>query len=218
MKKILALTLGLLVLTGCGNKNMTENYDNMNIGTNIDSYQLDLRVYGTNNGTSVNKMYKIDNYKNEQFTINTSDATYYVLNGKTYKTTNDTIGVDRTKYVTDDSINSEYQVVDESIFHNTDIFLQGLNNIKTKETTDNDMSATGDYTVYNITLKDSYVKDLLKELGFSDSYTDCSGKAYIDKDNNIYRIIYKIDSLTLNGAFFRINSINELNINQFNEG
>ena len=53
----------------------------MQIG-NIESYQLDLRIYGKEN-----KMIKIDNYKNEEFKIVTNDDTYYVLNGITYKET-----------------------------------------------------------------------------------------------------------------------------------
>ena len=82
MKKSLVLwILLLLAISGCGKKNFDKEYNNMQIG-NIDSYQLDLRIYGKEN-----KMIKIDNYKNEEFKIVTNDDTYYVLNGITYKET-----------------------------------------------------------------------------------------------------------------------------------
>ena len=43
MKKLFCLLLGVILLTGCG-KDFDDNYDNMKIGENIESYQLDLRI------------------------------------------------------------------------------------------------------------------------------------------------------------------------------
>ena len=71
MKKSLVLwILLLLAISGCGKKNFDKEYNNMQIG-NIDSYQLDLRIYGEEN---VN--FKIDNYKNESYKVYTSCLLY----------------------------------------------------------------------------------------------------------------------------------------------
>lgn len=190
MKKILLILIPILILTGCG-KNLNKQYEDMQIG-NIESYQLDLRIYGKEN-----KMIKIDNYKNEEFKIVTNDDTYYVLNGITYKET--------------ENKETKYEKVDEKVFTNTDLLLQALKNIKSKKEIDNDIKGL-DLKLYEVTIDSNYVKSLLKELGYSEEYSNITSKIYL-QNNTIYRIEHKIDDLKISATFFRVNNIKELNIN-----
>lgn len=190
MKKILLILIPILILTGCG-KNLNKQYEDMQIG-NIESYQLDLRIYGKEN-----KMIKIDNYKNEEFKIITNDDTYYVLNGITYKET--------------ENKETKYEKVDEKVFTNTDLLLQALKNIKSKKEIDNDIKGL-DLKLYEVTVDSNYIKSLLKELGYSEEYSNITSKIYL-QNNTIYRIEHKIDDLKISTTFFRVNNIKKLNIN-----
>ena len=190
MKKILLILIPILILTGCG-KNLNKQYEDMQIG-NIESYQLDLRIYGKEN-----KMIKIDNYKNEEFKIITNDDTYYVLNGITYKET--------------ENKETKYEKVDEKVFTNTDLLLQALKNIKAKKEIDNDIKGL-DLKLYEVTIDSNYIKSLLKELGYSEEYSNITSKIYL-QNNTIYRIEHKIDDLKISATFFRVNNIKKLSIN-----
>lgn len=198
MKKLFCLLLGAILLTGCGSK-LEKTYDNMKIGDNIESYQLDLRIYGTVDNKRVNEIIKIDNYKNVQYKIDNSEFTYYVANGVTYKTPSRL----------EEGKEQVYEKVTEDLFYDTDLLLQGLNNIKSKTETENDLNL--ELEVYNIELKDSYIKDLLTKLGYDSNFTESSGKLYLS-DGNLYKIIYNVDSLIIDAGFFRINGIREFNI------
>ena len=190
MKKILLILIPILILTGCG-KNLNKQYEDMQIG-NIESYQLDLRIYGKEN-----KMIKIDNYKNEEFKIITNDDTYYVLNGITYKEI--------------ENKETKYEKVDEKVFTNTDLLLQALKNIKSKKEIDNDIKGL-DLKLYEVTIDSNYIKSLLKELGYSEEYSNITSKVYL-QNNTIYRIKHKIDDLKISATFFRVNNIKKSNIN-----
>ena len=189
MKKILLILIPILILTGCG-KNLNKQYEDMQIG-NIESYQLDLRIYGKEN-----KMIKIDNYKNEEFKIITNDDTYYVLNGITYKEI--------------ENKETKYEKVDEKVFTNTDLLLQALKNIKSKKEIDNDIKGL-DLKLYEVTIDSNYIKSLLKELGYSEEYSNITSKVYL-QNNTIYRIEHKIDDLKISATFFRVNNIKKSNI------
>ena len=125
MKKVLII-LSLILLTGCGNKEFKSAYENMNIGKNIESYQLDLRIYGSVDNKRINKMYKIDNYKNQKYKIDTFDLTYYFIDGKMYE----------EKEIMEEI---QYNETNENIFYDTNIILDGLNNITSKTEIENDI-------------------------------------------------------------------------------
>ena len=197
MKKILII-LSVILLTGCGNEEFKKAYENINIGDNIESYQLDLRIYGNIDNESINEMYKIDNYKNLKYKIDTFDLTYYFIDGKMYE----------EKEILEET---QYSETNENIFYDTNIILEGLNNIKSKKAIENDIEGKV-LTAYEVKLKDNYIKELLNKLGYTNNYNDVSGKVYLENDN-IYKIIYVVDNLNINGTFFRVNSINDININ-----
>ena len=196
MKKVLII-LSLILLTGCGNKEFKEVYENMNIGDNIESYQLDLRIYGNIDNKTINEMYKIDNYKNQKYKIDTFNLTYYFIDGKMFE----------EKEVMEEI---QYNETNENIFYDTNIILEGLNNITSKKEIENDIEGK-ELKVYEVKIKDNYIKELLNKLGYTNSYNEASGKVYLENEN-IYKIIYIIDDLNINGTFFRINGINDINI------
>lgn len=189
MKKIIYVIIAMIFLVGCGKKNFTKQYEDMKIG-NIDSYQLDLRIY-----SKENKMLKIDNYKNKEYKVVTNDSTYYVVDNITYKETD----------------TNSYEKVEEKIFTNTDILLDCLNNIKSRKEISNDIEGL-ELKVYEVEVKDKYVKELLKELGLNEDYKEISSKVYL-QDDKIYKIEHKIDNTKITATFFRVNNIKPLNIN-----
>ena len=197
MKKIL-IVLSLFLLTGCGNKEFKEAYKNMNIGKNIESYQLDLRIYGSIDNKRINEMYKIDNYENQKYKIDTFDLTYYFIDGKMYE----------EKEIMEEI---QYNETKQNIFYDTNIILDGLNNITSKTEIENDIEGK-ELKLYEVELKGEYIKELLNKLGYINSYNEASGKIYLE-NNNIYKIIYTVDDLNVNGTFFRVNGINDININ-----
>ena len=69
MKKILFGILGVLLLSGCTNKEMVTYYENNKAGGKIDSYQLDLRIYGNDESNNYNEIVRVDNYKGTQFKV-----------------------------------------------------------------------------------------------------------------------------------------------------
>ena len=94
----------------------------------------------------------------------------------------------------------------------TDILLQGLKNIKSRKEVKNDITDL-DLELYDVTFDSKYIKSLLNELAYDSNYNNAKGKIYI-KDNNIYKIIYEIDDLTITATFFRINNIRKPDIGQ----
>ena len=196
MKKVLII-LSLILLTGCSSKEFKEAYENINIGNNIESYQLDLRIYGNRDNKRINEMYKIDNYKNQKYKIDTFNLTYYFIDGKMFE---------------ENEIKEEiqYNETDENIFYDTNIILEGLNNITSKKEIENDIEGK-ELILYEVKLKDDYIKNLLNKLDDTNNYNEAYGKVYLE-NNNIYKVIYIVDDLNINGTFFRVNGINDINI------
>ena len=235
-KTILAISLSLLVLTGCASHGFNKYYNNTSITKEVEGYQLDLRIYGSFNSESINKMYKIDNYKNEKYKVLTERNTYYLLDDKTYKSNGN------LTFTKDD-----LEEVDETLFHDTDLILKGLKNVSSKKeiandvtvkygiditaletelplqfstdgTTwktateiktaiDNDIKNTT-YTVYEVKFKKKHINELLKALNLEFDYKEVTGKIYLT-ENTAFKITYEIDDLIINGSYYRINNINE---------
>ena len=194
MKKLIILLLSIIILTGCTDKELKEEYND--IKNSVEIYQLDLRVYGSFDNKKINKTYKIDNYKNQKYKIDTINVIYYFVDGRLFEEQIDE--------------NIEYKESSENIFYDTDLILQGLNNITSKKEVENDIDGK-ELKVYEIKLKDEYIEELLNKLGYTNNFKEVSGKVYLENEN-VFKICYKIDNLNIDGAFFRINSIKDFNI------
>lgn len=215
MKKIITI-LFVVLLSGCG-KNFNKDYENITIGDKVESYQLDLRINGKFNNESINKIIKIDNYKNKEFKITVNEDTYYIINSQTYKEVSENNETENNGILGNIGFENlqkgevTYEKTDEKIFYDSDIILQGLKNITSKKEVENDITGL-DLKLYSVKFKDNFIKELLTKLGYNDTFEKVEGKVYY-KDDTIYKITYKIDDLTISGTIFRINSIKELNIN-----
>jgi len=197
MKKLLIAMMGILVLTGCGKTDLKKEYEEMTIGNNVESYQLDLRISGMFKNERVFEIIKVDNFKNKEFRILNDENTYYVVDGKKYKEVRDEERI-------------TYETVELDLFTNTDIILQGLKNIKSQEKIDTDINMENVKT-YKVELEEAYLKDLMTKLGYSSDFKTANCKVYL-KEDTLYKIVYEIDDLTISGSFFRINNIRELKI------
>jgi hypothetical protein len=211
MKRILFLASLLLVVGGCSNSQFKPNYDNMQVSDDgINGYSLDLRVYGKVGTDVINKIVKLDNYKNQQYKIINIDAKViddegrtkedilYVLNGKLY------VEDDKGKYI-EDTENTKYI--------NSSIYLNGLKNVT--NVSDSKEKTVGDatYDVYDVTFNKKNVKNIIDDLDIKglESYDGIKGQIYLDKEGYVNSVIYNIGTLTINANYYRINKSTEIN-------
>lgn len=193
MKKILILLVCLISVSGCARDEFKSYYQNMKIGDITSSYRLELRLSGIINGEKVNELYEIRNDKNESYMILKDNNTYYVKDNILYKE----IKTDGKEIVHEKSM--------EKLFYETDFIIEGLNNVTSKEVVKDDLTNL-ELDVYNAKVKSSYIKELLSKLGFKKSYNEALLKIYL-KDNQVYKLVYEIDDLTINASFSKINKI-----------
>ena len=206
-KIILGIIFLFVLVVGCGKKDIIiNNYKNMKIGESINSYSLTLILSGNFDSRKVNQMFIIDNFMNNQYTIDRENNTYYVIDNKTYiKNDLTDILIGKLKnYKAPNHIE-----IDENIFHDTNLIISGLESIKTKKSIKNDIDKIK-LDVYEVTIDEYYIKNLLNALGFNGEYNNAKVKVYLN-DKYIYKIIYNIDDLTINASYTKINEIEQLN-------
>ncbi len=201
--KIILIVAVIILLTGCSNKSLIKVYDNMKASEDMNGYSIDLRIYGKVEGTSYNTIIKISNYKDEKFLVTE-------INSNTSKAPNKTNETENLTYIIDGKIyrkvDEEYKEVEEYNYTNPLIYLEGLNNIK--KIIDNKEEKVGEttYDVYTVNIKKSFLNTILKEVGIEDDIkNDCAATIYVNNDEYLYRIIYKIKELTINVNYYKIN-------------
>ncbi len=229
MKKIVKLFIifgVVIILSGCGNKEFLEYYKNMSIDSkSITGYQIDLRISGSNKKAVINKTIKIDNYMNTDYKIseknvlrnifelfknkkfgfiNNTDEVIYVVNNKVYEDN------DKNEIVLSDRKLSSIH------FRNPDIYLEGLKNIKKVEKTSNVTINTKKYKLYKVIISKKITNDLAKEVNIAgiSNKKDFNAEIYINSENYVHRIIYKIDGITFNILFYGINNTRSINVSK----
>lgn len=184
--KLSAIIMFLFFITGCSDSRLKKSYNLMKI-SNIESYILDLKVYGKN----IDDNYRISNYKNEQLKV-----VYFTLENKTL--------TNYVKYVED---NKYYEMVGSDFvasetkpkYTDTNVFLTGL--LKAKKVQVSDKQST--YKIYNVVFDKNFFNDLLKSINIDVAVDeDISGEIHLDKDSRVNRIIYKSDEITINANYF----------------
>jgi len=186
MKKILLTFILVLGLVGCRDKALDKNYDKMRIAKDgLDSYQVDIRIYGEYNNNRVSEYLKVSNYKNEQIIIHDSKSSLlgksYIIydNGKTYNV----------------SSNNKITVVADNKYADTAIYLEGFKNFKKVKKEKDEIIGDKKYLVYSTTVKKQVFESILKGTVIEkiELEENVPTKVWIDKDGYVYRIIYYLD-------------------------
>ena len=214
MKKFLVVVASVLLLVGCGNKELKKYYDNMEVNPNMIGYTIDLRFDGIYNDKKVNDIVRVDNYMNKDYIINDSnrvidkedslrEADLYISNGKSYV-------MKEEKYIS---------VEETSMYTNTNIYLTGLLKAKKVGKPTEDEIGTKKYTSYTFKVDKKTMNEILKNTSLKLEVTkDVEAKVYIEEDK-VYKIVYNIhtgleqeDTLVLSVCYFKFNGTRELNI------
>lgn len=214
LKKVIIMLL-LVIVTGCGNKELDTLYDKMHSGEEgINGYSIDLRVYGVVSEKAINEIIRVSNYKDEDFRVTIvnknialspldeksteedSDTVFYVMDGKTY--TNETGTYKET---------SEKQDYDNPL-----IYLEGLKNVSDVTSKSEETIGENKYKVYNLKVKKDFAETILDEVGIEikNLNGNIEAKVYENAEGYVYRIIYYIGALTVNVNYFGINNSAEI--------
>lgn len=227
MKKILLGILGVLLISGCTNKDMVSYYENTKAGGAIDSYQLDLRIYGSYGGETYNEIVRVDNYKGTQFKIDNIGKNTAVPNVEEKEPNSEETEDDMLPFLRDNASyridNKNYELKDNSyvevetlMYTNPDSYLEVLTKAKKVEELKEDKIGEETYKTYTFKVNKSDMESILKDGALKDLKlkSDVSAKVWIDKDARVYRIIYYLvdgkDRVEINASIFRINIINDM--------
>jgi hypothetical protein len=208
MNKIKTILIAIIILlvAGCTSKDhdFNQNYENMIIGnTGINGYSLDLRIYGTLNGSKVNEDVRIKNYNNEDYEITKIDS----LNNK--ETVNYII--DGIRYLKND--NSYTEVSNEINYSNPSAYLEGLKHVNKIDKESEEKIGNKKYTLYNVKVDKTILKDISNDCGFSfSSDKEINADIWLDSDKNVYRIIYYVGDVKINANYYGINNSKSINI------
>jgi hypothetical protein len=218
MKKIL-FVICILFLVGCSSKKLDKAYQTiLQIDDNIDSYTMDLRIYGNLNNKKVNEIVKIKNTKdtyeidiknNEDITTihnidnyiydsNSNVNKIYVIAGKTYI-------VNDNKYV---------RTTNEVKYDNPSIYLEALNYIENVYSIGEEKIGEQLYKRYSITLNRKTMNDIISDTTLNNITVNKNTNAnvYLDKKNHLYKIIYYLKDLTISVSYFEINEDTYINL------
>jgi len=221
MKKILLGILGVLLLSGCTNKEMVTYYENTKAGGSIDSYQLDLRIYGNYDGKVYNEMIRVDNYKGTQFRIENIANNILPIGSKDEENDGEfPFMVNNASYKINDK-NYEYKdgnyvEVKSLMYSNPNEYLETVSKAKKVEKLNDDKIGDATYKTYTFKINKADMEQVFKDSALKDLKlkSDVSAKVWIDKDDRIHRVIYYLiegkDKVEINASIFRINTITDM--------
>lgn len=200
---VILLVIGLIVSKKVIKSNKLTSYvDNTSI-EKISGYRMDLRIYGTYNNKNINKIIMINNYKdtNKDITISDGDKEehYIIKDSKKYK-------------VEDDALVS----IDNVSYSNTDVYLKNINNIKNIKESKDEKIGDKTYKVYTGKVSASDMSDILKESQLDIKLnSDIDTEVWLTQDNYVYKVYYKLDSLTIYASYFGYDTINKIDLNMY---
>ncbi|MDD2435748.1 MAG: hypothetical protein PHO63_05830 [Bacilli bacterium] len=198
MKKLLMVCSLFVLLVGCGNKELDQAYEKMQIDSKeMNGYSLDLRIYGTLDNLNINEIVKIDNHQNKDFEIKyfnqTGEETIYIKDNKVY-TLKDGIYIETNQPVK---------------YDNPNIYLEGLKDIKKSEKS---IKKDG-YDVYEVTVSKDTVAKIIEDAELNIKVTkDVKAEISLDDEGYVYRIIYNIDDIVINACYYGINNSKEIRV------
>jgi hypothetical protein len=219
MKKIVILCSLMLIISGCSVGKFSSDYKKIKASDDkIDSYTLNLRIYGIYNNDKINKNMRIESYKNNQYMITIFNNTKKSIDRKNNEIDNNELeqANDEIIYV----VNKKTYVVNKTgeyieskgdvRYDNPSIYLSGLNHISKINKVAKETIGTNKYDVYDVNFSKKSVMTILKDTTYSDIKIsdNVTGQIYIDQNGYIYRIIYNIEGVTIN-ANYNVKDLNK---------
>ena len=200
---LIVVIIGLLAVRKNNSSNsLTPTVENTSIEKSK-SYKLDLRIYGTYNDKSVNKIIMVTNYENTDKEImiidNSKEENYIVKDNKKYKLEDEKL----TK-------------VDSVLFENTSVYLDGVNKMKDLKQTEDESIGKETFKVYKGVISSKDVSDILKEANLDIKVDkDIETEVWLTSDDYVYKVYYKLDNLTIYASYFGYGKMNKVNLDMY---
>jgi len=171
-----------------------------------ESYKLDLRIYGSYDKKSYNKIIMVSNHKNTDKNITITDM------GEEEKVT-EYVVKDKKKYEVNDGHLSEIESVK---YEDTDIYLSGIEKMKSvKEEASQEISDTT-YKVYSGVVSDKVINNIIAHTDLDITVeSDATVEVWLTPTNEIYKVYYKVGDLTIYASYFGFGKINSINLDQY---
>lgn len=209
VKTLFIFLIIILITTGCiKSKEIEENYNKLKSIKDINSYTLDLRIYGKLGDQKINEIVKIKNHKQDYEIISLNLSTEFTKNEATIIYIKD-----GKTYLKD--IDGKYIETDETvIYSDPSIYLEGLKNINENSKEVKKIIEDSTYKIYNVIVNKNVVKKMIENTNIKDLEIekDIFAEVYINSDGYVDRIIYEVQNLTINAKYFEINNSNIINI------
>ena len=200
---LIVVIIGLLAIRKNSSSNsLTPTVENTSIEKSK-SYKLDLRIYGTYNDKSVNKIIMVTNYENTDKEImvidNSKEENYIVKDNKKYKLEDEKL----TK-------------VDSVLYENTSVYLDGVNKMKDLKQTEDKSIGKETFKVYKGVISSKDVSDILKEANLDIKVDkDIETEVWLTSDDYVYKVYYKLDNLTIYASYFGYGKMNKVNLDMY---
>ena len=200
---LILVIIGLLAVRKNNSSNsLTPTVENTSIEKSK-SYKLDLRIYGTYNDKSVNKIIMVTNYENTDKEImvidNSKEENYIVKDNKKYKLEDEKL----TK-------------VDSVLYENTSVYLDGVNKMKDLKQTEDKSIGKETFKVYKGVISSKDVSDILKEANLDIKVDkDIETEVWLTSDDYVYKVYYKLDNLTIYASYFGYGKMNKVNLDMY---
>ena len=200
---LIVVIMGLLAVRKNNSSNsLTPTVENTSIEKSK-SYKLDLRIYGTYNDKSVNKIIMVTNYENTDKEImiidNSKEENYIVKDNKKYKLEDEKL----TK-------------VDSVLYENTSVYLDGVNKMKDLKQTEDKSIGKETFKVYKGVISSKDVSDILKEANLDIKVDkDIETEVWLTSDDYVYKVYYKLDNLTIYASYFGYGKMNKVNLDMY---
>ncbi len=204
---IAALLLGFLTTKKAVTGKLSKPVGETVISKDITGYKLDLRIYGTYEKKSINEIVMVTNFKNTDKEIH-----LIRMNGK------DSIEKD---YVVKE--NKYYEVEKDNLkkvksvpYENTDIYLDGVKNMTSVKEKGREKLGKNEYTVYTGKVSKKVMNKMLDATDTKIKVTtDAETEVWLNKDNQVYKVYYKADDITIYPSYFGFNKYGEVDLSNY---
>lgn len=223
-KKIIIVILITIILIIIGttlflifNKDPLNNaYNKMQISENkLTGYTFDLRIISYNKDRPFIYMVNIKNYMNEVYKVNLIDLSSLKNNFFNVNKNINYIYIKDNIVYKKNSKNIYEKTDDEVLYFNSNIYLDGINNIDKINKKDKVKISKNSYTLYKVDFKNKYGNTLAKYLELDNIFNSSSkinGEIYLDKRGYVYKIKYRFEKIMIMTTYYDFNKIKKIEI------